>query len=320
MKKIIVPIICIILLGITLIFINPITDTLASFISNEPVIVVNSDNSYTKDNDYLFVKRTKDFIPYSYQDLLNIYYSAVNNGWDEFTFYCPSEYTNCLKDITEISGDELILTHLNNYVHPFNSFTNLRTIINENGEITIYINYLYTDAEIKEIDAKVDEIINDLITDDLDDYDKIKTIHDYIINNTKYDTIRNEQNDSKYESNTAFGPLFQGYATCNGYTDLMAIFLSKLGFNNYKIATTPEDLGSDAATGHIWNAIYFEDEWLHIDLTWDDPVPDPSMSEETDYLFHTYFLVTTEEMHIADDGDTVVTEHNFNPLFYLEYN
>lgn len=232
MKKIIVPVICIILLGITFLFINPITDTLASFISNEQVIVVNPDNLYTKDNDYLFVKRTNDYIPYSYQDLLNIYYSAVNNGWDQFTFYCPSEYTNCLQDITDISGDELILTHLNNYVHPFNSFTNLRTVINENGEITIYINYLYTDAEIKEIDAKVDEIINDLITDDLDDYDKIKTIHDYIINNTKYDTIRNEQNDSEYESNTAYGPLFQGFATCNGYTDLMAIFLSKLGFNN----------------------------------------------------------------------------------------
>ena len=320
MKKIIVPIICIILLGITFLFINPITDTLASFISNEQVIVVNPDNLYTKDNDYLFVKRTNDYIPYSYQDLLNIYYSAVNNGWDQFTFYCPSEYTNCLQDITDISGDELILTHLNNYVHPFNSFTNLRTVINENGEITIYINYLYTEEEIKEIDIKVDEIINDLITDDLDDYDKIKTIHDYIINNTKYDTIRNEQNDSEYESNTAYGPLFQGFATCNGYTDLMAIFLSKLGFNNYKIATTPEDLGSDSATGHIWNAIYFEDEWLHIDLTWDDPVPDPSMNEETDYLFHTYFLVTTEEMHMADVGETVVTEHNFNPLYYLEYN
>ena len=142
MKKIIVPIICIILLGITFLFINPITDTLASFISNEQVIVVNPDNLYTKDNDYLFVKRTNDYIPYSYQDLLNIYYSAVNNGWDQFTFYCPSEYTNCLQDITDISGDELILTHLNNFVHPFNSFTNLRTVINENGEITIYINYL----------------------------------------------------------------------------------------------------------------------------------------------------------------------------------
>ena len=111
MKKIIVPIICIILLGITFLFINPITDTLASFISNEQVIVVNPDNLYTKDNDYLFVKRTNDYIPYSYQDLLNIYYSAVNNGWDQFTFYCPSEYTNCLQDITDISGDELILTH-----------------------------------------------------------------------------------------------------------------------------------------------------------------------------------------------------------------
>ena len=57
-------------------------------------------------------------------------------------------------------------------------------------------------------------------------YDQIKTMHDYIINHTKYDVDRNENGESKYLSYLAYGPLFEGYATCNGYTDLMAIFLS----------------------------------------------------------------------------------------------
>lgn len=74
------------------------------------------------------------------------------------------------------------------------------------------------------------------------------------------------------------------YATCNGYTDLMAIFLTKIGFNNFKVATTPDEI-SYSTTGHIWNAVYLNDEWLHIDLTWDDPVS----SDGKDYLFHTYF-------------------------------
>lgn len=319
MKKIIVPIICIVLLAITFIYLNPITNTLAAFISDEPEVVVKNDNLYTKDIDYLFVQRSNDFTPYSYQDLLNIYYTTINNGWDEFTFYCPDEYSDCLEDVTNISGDELILTHLNNYVHPFNSFTNLKTSINENGEVTLSINYLYTDEEIKEIDSKVDEIIASIITLDMDNYDKLKTIHDYIVNNTKYDVERNEFQDSKYESNTAYGPLFQGYATCNGYTDLMAIFLTKLGFNNYKIATTPLEM-TTSSTGHIWNALYYDGNWVHIDLTWDDPVADPSINSETDYLFHTYFLVSTEAMREADQGETIIEEHNFNPLYYLEFN
>ncbi len=315
MKKLLIPTICIFFVLLSLIFLDPLTDSIAKIISNEPTLVIENSNEYTKDTDYLYVQRTKDYIPYSYQDLLNIYYSVINNGWNQFTFYCPKEYTNCLNDISNISEDELILTHLNNYIHPFNSFTNIRTSINENGEITLYIYYLYNEDEIKIIDEKTDELLNNLITSDMDDYTKLKTIHDYIINNVKYDVERNEENSSDYSSYTAYGPLFEGYATCNGYTDLMAIFLTKLGFNNYKVATTPDEI-SYSSTGHIWNALYYDNSWVHIDLTWDDPVS----SDQKDYLFHTYFLVTTEAMEEADKGETVIEEHNFNKLFYLEFN
>lgn len=315
MKKIIVPTCCFFIIILTIFFINPITDNIAKTISNEPKLVFKPNNNYKKENDYLYVQNTDNFIPYSYQDLLNIYYSVINNGWDQFTFYCPSEYSNCLNDAEAISGDELVLTHLNNYVHPFNSFTNIKSTINGSGEINLKVYYLYDDETIKKIDSETDKILKDLIKDDMDDYDKLKIVHDYIINNTKYDIERNEENTSKYNSYTAYGPLFEGYATCNGYTDLMAIYLTKLGFNNYKIATTPKEI-SYSATGHIWNALYFEDKWVHIDLTWDDPVSD----DKKDYLFHTYFLVTTDAMHEADDGETVIEEHNFNKLFYLEFN
>lgn len=315
MKKLIIPIICIILIAITVVFLNPLTDTFAEIVSSEPELIIKENNNYTKDIDYLYVQRTDDYIPYSYQDLLNIYYSVINNGWDQFTFYCPEEYTKCLNDVSQISSDELILTHLNNYVHPFNSFTNVKTSINENGEINLTIEYLYTDAEITAINTKADEILATILTNEMNDYEKIKTIHDYIVNSVKYDIERNEENDSKYNSYTAYGPLFEGYATCNGYTDLMAIFLTKIGFNNFKVATTPDEI-SYSTTGHIWNAVYLNDEWLHIDLTWDDPVS----SDGKDYLFHTYFLVSTEAMKEADQGETVIEEHNFNPLFYLEFN
>ena len=315
MKKLIIPIICIILIAITVVFLNPLTDTFAEIVSSEPELIIKENNNYTKDIDYLYVQRTDDYIPYSYQDLLNIYYSVINNGCDQFTFYCPEEYTKCLNDVSQISSDELILTHLNNYVHPFNSFTNVKTSINENGEINLTIEYLYTDAEITAINTKADEILATILTNEMNDYEKIKTIHDYIVNNVKYDIERNEENDSKYNSYTAYGPLFEGYATCNGYTDLMAIFLTKIGFNNFKVATTPDEI-SYSTTGHIWNAVYLNDEWLHIDLTWDDPVS----SDGKDYLFHTYFLVSTEAMKEADQGETVIEEHNFNPLFYLEFN
>lgn len=315
MKKLIIPIVCIILIAVTTIYLEPVTNILADAISGKEKLVISPGNEYTKDRDYLFVQRTEDYVPYSYQDILNIYYSVINNGWEQFTFYCPSEYSKCLKDVSDISSDELILTHLNNYIHPFNSFTNIKTSLNENGEITLTVYYLYTDEQIAAINNKVDELLGSLLTDQMDGYEKIKTIHDYIVNNTKYDVERNEENSSAYNSFTAYGPLFEGYATCNGYTDLMAIFLTRLGYDNFKVATTPEEMVY-STTGHIWNAVFFEGSWLHIDLTWDDPVS----SDNRDYLFHTYFLVTTEAMHEADQGETVIEEHQFNSLYYLEFN
>lgn len=315
MKKLILPLCSMAIIIVTIIYLGPITDKLVNVIDKDPILVLKPSDSFTKNKDYLFVQRSNDFRPYSYQDLLNIYYTVIDNGWKEFTFYCPEEYKNCVSDATKISGDELILTHLNNYVHPFNSFTNIKSSINDNGEITLKVFYLYSEKRINEITEKVEEILNNLNVNDLEDYDKIKTVHDYIINNVKYDVDRNEVNDSKYESYNAYGPLFQGYATCNGYTDLMAIFLTKMGFDNYKIATTKDEI-SYSNTGHIWNAVKVNDEWLHLDLTWDDPVSD----DKKDYLFHTYFLVSTEAMMEADKGETVIEEHNFNRLYYLEYN
>lgn len=314
LKKLIVPFICTALTITTIINIDPITDKLTKIITNEPKIVTKPANKFVKDKNYLYVQNTNSFIPYSFQEILNIYYTAINSGWKQFTFYCPNEYKRCLSDVSKISSDEQILTHLNNYVHPFNSFTNVKTSMNDNGEVNLKIFYLYTDEQIKQIDEETDKVLKKLINDQMSDYDKIKTMHDYIINNTEYDISRNEDGTSKHLSYLAYGPLFEGYATCNGYTDLMSIYLTKMGFDNFEVATTPQEI-SYSATGHIWNAVYYNNEWLHIDLTWDDPVS----NDNKDYLFHTYFLINNEQMKKADSGETVIEEHNFNKNYYLEF-
>ena len=280
---------------------------------NDPEVFIPTSNSYVKKENFLFVQNTEDFLPSSKGDLKNIYYTIVNNGWKEFTFYCPSEYVHCLEDVKEISNDQDLLTHLNNYVHPFNGFSNVKTVISESGDITVSISYFYSDEQIKAINKKIDEIYKNIITDDMDTYTKILTIHDYIINNTKYDVERNNQGESNYHSYIAYGPLIEGYATCNGYTDAMALFLEKMNIPNFKVAMTPEE--NSNTEGHVWNAVYLNNQWVHLDLTWDDPVS----SDGTDYLQHKYFLITTTQLEEADNsGEVIVTEHQFKKNIYPE--
>ena len=307
-----VTLVCSILILIVILNLNKINNFLANILEENPTIVLDSKNTYALNESFNYVQTTKDFNPLSKQDLKNIIYTVVDSGWKNFTFYCPDEYIKCIEDITNITNDQEILTHLNNFVNPYNSFSNIKTIISESGEITFNINYLYDQDKINLIDKKVNEIIQNNITDDMDDYEKIKVIHDHIINNSKYDVKRNNENTSQYDSYTAYGPLIEGYATCNGYTDAMAIFLNKFGYKNFKIATTPDD---ENLTGHIWNAVYINDRWVHLDVTWDDPVSENGQ----DYLLYKYFLITDEELKKADEGKVVVYEHNFKKSIYSEF-
>ena len=315
MKRIITTIICLSIILLTLINIDSITDRIV-IILNPTYKSSNNLNGITnKNGNFEFVSNTKNFTPYGKQDILNIFYTILNNGNETGTFYCPKEYKNCIDDVKNISKNEDLLTHLNNFLHPFKSFEKIKSDIYDTGEIQIKIDYIYKKEEINYLNTEIDRLIKELITNSKEnkkddekeetneDYDKIKIIHDFIINTTKYDIDNNK--DTK--SYNAYGALKNHLATCNGYTDLMAIFLSKMGYENFKIATTNE------TTGHVWNVVKINNEWLHLDLTWDDPVS----SDGKDYLYHKYFLINTEGLIKADENITS-KEHDFNRAIYSE--
>lgn len=299
MKRFLLPIFLISILFVVYLNIDKITTEFANILDNKPEVVTYPTNNYTKNYEFKYVKQTNNFTPYSYQDLINIIYSILNNGWDNFTFYCPSEYKNCINDIKSISENKVLLTHINNYVHPFNSFKKIKTVYDSNGEVNIKITKLYSKEKIILINKKVDEIINNNITNNMNEEQKIKTIHDYIINNTKYDTVKNTTGKSQYESNTAYGALIENYAVCGGYSDAMEIFLARFKIKNFKVASDK----------HVWNAVNINNNWLHLDLTWDDPVS----SDNQDYLIYSYYLIDSEKLKNQDS-----TNHDFLKDIYPE--
>ena len=302
LKNLIITFILILIILLETININSITNFFKNLINNNKTIIINPKNEYYKDYDFLFIKTTDNYTPYSYNDLLNIFYSVINNGWDEFTFYCPSEYSDCINDVELISNNQVLLSQINDFASPFNSFDEINTLYDETGEITISLNNTYTKEEQNIINEKLDSIISSNINDSMTLEQKLKSLHDYIINTTKYDIDKNNTGESIYHSSTAYGALIEGFATCNGYADAYALILDRLGVKNYRIT-------SDT---HIWNAVYFNDEWLHIDLTWDDPVSESGK----DYLEHNYFLVDNDTLE-KEDGTLV--DHKFPKAVYLEF-
>lgn len=300
MKKIIKLILTLLIIFGCFYYLDEITTYVSKFLGNKPKVMISNPNEYYKKIDYEFVSDSKDFIPYSKEDLYDIFYSIFNRGYDTFTFYCPEEYKECISDVQSISDESSMITHINNFVSPFNSYSNVKITCGiSSGEVNIEVTKLYSKEDIDIINKKIDEIIKSTIKDDMDDDDKVLAIHDYIINHTKYDVLR-EKGTSKYKSNTAYGALIEGYAVCGGYADAMSLFLDRFNIKNYKISTDT----------HVWNAIYINDNWLHLDLTWDDPVLENS-SQDT--LLHKFYLIDTKKLE-----DYKITDHEYDKTIYSE--
>ena len=259
-------------------------------IYNETIIIDN--NSYAKNYSYDYVKLTDDFIADNKDETINILYTIINSGTPTFTFYCDSYYDNCINDFREILNNNEILSSINNFVHPYNSFSNIDAIM-ERDKITITITKKYSDNDITILNNKVNEIINKEITSNMSNTSKIEKIHDYIINNSYY------YKSSDTESGKANDVLLKGYGICSSYTDAMALFLSEFGLDNYKISTD----------NHIWNLVYINNDWLHLDLTYDDPV----VSDGSNMLLKEMFLINANALYKLNDKN-----HYFDKTIYSE--
>ena len=256
-----------------------------------------AENSYFIEDHFAYVDNYEKAEVHSKTDIINAIYYLINSGVTYSKRYCAKDYTTCYQDMEAISSDTNLLSILNNYVHPFNSFDSI--IFNfDDKVIEIEIQHTYSNEEVTQLENEVQRIISEKLNNNMSTKDKIKTIHDYIINNTEYDTLKTEDiTDETYKSNTAYGVLMQKFGICSGYSDTMKLFLDELNIINYKISNDQ----------HIWNLVYLDGEWLHLDLTWDDPVSTKNITRDN------YFLIDTKTLELLDDD-----VHYYNSTIFSE--
>ena len=275
---------------------NEVKDFIDEHILKKEYIIAKA-NDYYLDNNYSYFQNYTDDVS-NKEELINYIYYVINTGSEYADGECTKEYTNCIKDLNEIANDEAKLSIMNNFVHPFNSFKTISFSYSDNGKFSLIIEHIYTKEEISTINYIVDNKLKEIITDNMTNEEKIKQVHDYIIDNTTYDTLKtNNINDDTYKSNTAYGVLVQGYGICSGYSDAISIFLNKLNIENYKISNNT----------HIWNLVYLNGVWSHLDATWDDPISKYNENRDT------YFLISYDKLMSLNDNT-----HSFDKTIYKE--
>lgn len=272
-------------------------DNISGFINDE-IIYKGSNkvltyNEYYLKNDFAFVQNIDSNSVNNYQEVLNMFYSIINSGDDCYSFTC--KYDGCTADVKKLIDEQITIANINNFVHPYNSFSSINIDVDKNNKITVKIKKVYNNGEITFINKYIDTFIANNLNDSMSNYDKIKVFHDFVINNTVYDEA------NTLNSYTAYNLITTGKSICGGYSDIMAIYLDRLGIINYKITSE----------NHIWNLINLDGVWYHLDATWDDPIA----SDGKQYLIHNFFMISTEQLLSLDQ-----VEHNYDKNIYIEAN
>lgn len=121
----------------------------------------------------------------------------------------------------------------------------------------------------EELISVADSVIENI--PDGSDYDKVLYVHDYLIENTIYDTESAESGDT-WIAGTAYSCLVKGSAVCQGYAEAFQYIMNRIGIES----------GICTGSNHAWNYVNIDGEYYWIDVTWDD--------NDTTLPEHTYFL------------------------------
>ena len=143
-------------------------------------------------------------------------------------------------------------------------------------------------------DAKAKEIALEITTAVSTEIDKVKAVHDWIILNTAYDVEALEKKEAgipfRPDSAHKEGIFNQGLAICTGYSEAAQAMLNSIGIETLLISNHD----------HQWNLVHVGGKWYHMDVTWDDPIPDVPGR-----VVYDYFLLSNE---------TIATSRPFTPL------
>ena len=140
-------------------------------------------------------------------------------------------------------------------------------------------------------------VINLLITDEMTDFEKQLTIHDWIIDHATFDpdffAIAPDDTPADYanpHSYTPYGVLFNRRANCFGFTSTFQLFMDLVGIECITVH------GTDFMGGlHSWNLVQHGGYWYAVDITWNNPIDIPRENRPSEVI-HRFFNVTSEKL------------------------
>ncbi|MBR4096838.1 MAG: hypothetical protein IKK42_06000 [Oscillospiraceae bacterium] len=162
-----------------------------------------------------------------------------------------------------------------------------------NGGFDVVVKYRMTADEISSMNMAAEKAAQEIVaqlTPDMDNYEKLKFFHDYLILNC--------ETDKTYAfADTVYGALVEKKALCEGYSKAFAYLCNLAGIENAIVT-------GETYVPHMWNMVKLDGNWYHVDVTWDKPT-DELHKHFPDVILYQYFMVTDsviKNTHIIDSA------------------
>lgn len=149
----------------------------------------------------------------------------------------------------------------------------------------------------QEIESVVGQIVND-VPAEYTEYETIKYIYEYLINNVRY-VEEAPDNQNIYSALVGKETVCAGYAKANQY------LLNRMGmYCTYVIGTAAAE---DAFESHAWNIVRCNDAYYYVDITWADPVEAEEQADIQLELLYDYLCCSETQL-----GETHIPDENYD--------
>ncbi|PJO42517.1 transglutaminase domain-containing protein [Lysinibacillus xylanilyticus] len=172
--------------------------------------------------------------------------------------------------IKQAIQDPYIYANISSFKWKYNGYAN-----------NIVIRFEFTYHISQEEEAFVEQTLTNIIAPmhGLSELQKLQAAHDFIVLSAEYSK---ETEGSQYSPYTL---LTENKGVCQAYALVLYRMLEKLGF---EVQYVPGKVGEQL---HAWVLVKLNNAWYHIDVTWDDPLPDRKGE-----VRYNYFLVSDRQL------------------------
>lgn len=175
-----------------------------------------------------------------------------------------------------IVNDAPELFYLNNYKYIYYEFQRIAKVD------PIYSLGILRSNQIKnEINSNINRIFRQC--SNKSDFEKVKTIHDYLLDHIKYDEQAN--------SHSIVGALVENYAVCEGISKAFKYMADLIGLHSIIVYGNAYDSSTNMMQSHSWNQVLVDGINYHIDVTFD-----LTISELTGIRRYDYFLLSDAQI------------------------